>query len=209
MDLGKGGFVLNAWGVVLVVLFVIGAAGSWQIQTWRYERQLADQARLHAETLKELAFASSSQQRSEFDKRHVLEQRLQTNDQTHQRALTDAKQRQARLMDRLATADLRLSVILAQRPFARGDAVPAASGAGGVVYGGERAELDGAFAQRIVRIAEEGDEGLIALGACQAYVRAINYARDTPDGTAIWPLALPRVLPEVRTQADAASTAVQ
>lgn len=54
MDLGEGGFVLNARGVVLVVLFIVGAAGGWQIQTWRYERQLAGQARLHAETLKEM-----------------------------------------------------------------------------------------------------------------------------------------------------------
>lgn len=123
------------------------------------ERQLADQARFKAKTLKELAFASSSQQRSEFDKRYTVEQRLQINDQTHQRALIDAKQRQARPMDRLATADLRLSVILAQPPFAGGNAVSAATGTGGVVYGGERAELDRAFAQRIVRITEEGMRG--------------------------------------------------
>lgn len=174
MDLGESGVVLNVRVAVLVVLFVVGAAGGWQIQAWRYERQLADQARLHAETLKELAFASSSQQRSEVDKRYSLERRLQASDQTHQRALTDAKQRQARLMDRLATADLRLSVILAQPPFAGGDAVPATTGTGGVVYGGERAELDRAFAQRIVRIAQEGDEGLIALAGCQGYVRAIH-----------------------------------
>lgn len=77
-------------------------------------------------------------------------------------------------MDRLATADLRLSVILAQPPFAGGDAVPTSTGTGSVVYGGKRAELDGAFAQRIVRIAQEGDEGLIALGACQGYVHAIH-----------------------------------
>lgn len=165
--------MLNVRDVVLAVLFIVGAAGGWQIQAWRYERQLADEARLHAETLKELAFASSSQQRSEVDKRYALELRLQTKDQIHQRALTDAKQRQARLMDRLATADLRLSVILAQPPFAGGDAVPATTGTGGVVYGGERAELDRAFAQRIVRIAEEGDEGLIALRACQEYVRTL------------------------------------
>lgn len=174
MDLGKGGFVLNVRGVVLVVSFVVGAAGGWQFQAWRYERQLADQARLHTETLKELAFTSSSQQRSEVDKRYALELRLQTKDQIHQRALTDAKQRQARLMDRMATADLRLSVILAQPPFAGGDAVPAATGTGGVVYGGERAEFDRAFAQRIVRIAQEGDEGLIAFAGCQGYVRAIH-----------------------------------
>ncbi len=124
-----------------------------------------------------MAFASSSQQRSEVDKRYALELRLQTKDQIHQRALTDAKQRQARLMDRLATADLRLSVILAQPSFAGDDAVPAATGTGGVVYGEERAELDRAFAQRIVCITEEGDEGLIASAECQQFIRETSSLR--------------------------------
>ena len=61
-----------------------------------------------------------------------------------------------------------------QPPFAGGDAVPSATGTVGVVYGGERAELDRAFAQRIVRIAQEGDEGLIALAACQGYARSVS-----------------------------------
>ena len=52
--------------------------------------------------------------------------------------------------------------------------MPATTGTDGVVYGGERAELDRAFAQRIVRIAEEGDEELIALAGCQGYLRAIH-----------------------------------
>jgi hypothetical protein len=51
--------------------------------------------------------------------------------------------------------------------------VPAAAGAGGVVHGAVRAELDSAHAQRIVAITDDGDRGLIALQACQAYIRAL------------------------------------
>lgn len=39
-------------------------------------------------------------------------------------------------------------------------------------YGGARARLDPAHALRIIGITDAGDEGLIALQACQAYVKA-------------------------------------
>jgi hypothetical protein len=40
-----------------------------------------------------------------------------------------------------------------------------------MVHGGARARLDPAHAQRIIAITDEGDRGMIALAACQAYVR--------------------------------------
>jgi hypothetical protein len=52
--------------------------------------------------------------------------------------------------------------------------VPAATGAGGVVHGVVRADLDPAHAQRIIAITDNGDRGLIALQACQAYVMALE-----------------------------------
>ncbi|WP_409276888.1 hypothetical protein [Pseudomonas defluvii] len=48
-----------------------------------------------------------------------------------------------------------------------------ASGPGSVVHGCARAELNPMHAQRIVTITGDGDEGLIALQACQASVREI------------------------------------
>jgi len=88
--------------------------------------------------------------------------------------LRDAQINQARLRDRLATSDLRLSVFLDAADSAGGCAVPAATGAGGVVHGGTRARLDPAHAQRIIGITDDGDQGLIALAACQAYVREVS-----------------------------------
>jgi hypothetical protein len=87
--------------------------------------------------------------------------------------LSDVQRYQDRLRDRLATADVRLSVLLDASDTASIAAVPTASGPGGVDHGGVRARLDPTHAQRIIAITDAGDRGLIALQACQAYVRAI------------------------------------
>lgn len=47
------------------------------------------------------------------------------------------------------------------------------TGTGGVVHRAVRAHLDRAHAQRIIAITDQGDRGLIALKACQAYVREV------------------------------------
>jgi len=146
---------------------------AWQVQDWRYGKQLAEQARLHTETLNQLALASVAQQRAEQARRLALEQRLATSEQTHYRALNDVQRDQSRLRDRLATADLRLSVLLDATTGAGNGSVSATTATGGVVHGPTRAALDPAHAQRIIGITDEGDRGLIALAACQAYVKTI------------------------------------
>ena len=162
------------WKAVgLLVLVLIGAASAWQCQDWRYGKQLAEQARLHAETLNDLTQAAATAQQAEQDKRLALEQRLATSDQAHYRKLSDAQRDQDRLRDRLATADVRLSVLL-DADSAGGCDLSKATGAGGVDHAAVRARLDPAHAQRIIAITDTGDRGLIALQACQAYVKAIS-----------------------------------
>jgi hypothetical protein len=160
--------------VLLAVLAGASAAIAWQLQDWRYGKQLAEQARLHTETLNQLALATVAQQRAEQDKRFGLEQRLATSEQTHYRALSDVQRDQGRLRDRLATADLRLSVLLDATTGAGNRPLSAATATGGVVHGPTRAELDPAHAQRIISVTDDGDRGLIALSACQAYVRDVT-----------------------------------
>jgi hypothetical protein len=167
-------FGLIGWRLIgLLVLAGCSAALAWQFQDWRYGRQLSEQARLHAETLNQLTLAAATRQQEEQDKRLTLEQRLSASEQTHYRALSDAERDQGRLRDRLATADVRLSVLLDANDATTTGAVPAASGTGGVDHGASRARLDPAHAQRIIAITDAGDSGLIALQACQAYVRAL------------------------------------
>jgi hypothetical protein len=170
----------KAVGALMLVL--IGAGSTWLLQDWRYGKQLAEQARLQAETLNQLTLIAATAQLAEQDKRLALEQRLSVSEQTHYRKLSDAQKDQDRLRDRLATSDLRLSILLCE-DSAGSCAMPASTGTGtgtgtgSVVHGGARARLDPAHAQRIVAITDNGDRGLIALAACQAYVKEINAVR--------------------------------
>jgi len=163
------------WRLIGVLGLVVGSFGSaWQFQDWRYGQQLAEQAKLHAETLNQLIQAAATAQQAEQDKRLALEQRLAASEQTHFRKMTDAQRDQDRLRDRLATADLRLSVLLDATDVAKGCDVPTTASAGGVGHAAVRARLDPAHAQRIIAITDNGDRGLIALQACQAYVRGVT-----------------------------------
>ncbi|MEX5539916.1 lysis protein, partial [Pseudomonas poae] len=88
--------------------------------------------------------------------------------------LTDEQTKQARLRDRLATADLRLSVVLAAIETTGSCSMSATTATGRVVHGTTRAQLDPAHAQRIIGITDTGDQGLIALRACQAYAKEVS-----------------------------------
>ena len=163
--------------VTILLAVVTSAAGTWQVQDWRMGKKLAEQAGLHQADLTTIgnaaaAQARAAQARAEQDKRLGLEGRLQSIDEAHFKEFSDEQKNISRLRDRLATSDLRLSVLLAEDP-ASGCDVPAAPGAVGVVHGAARAQLDPAHAQRIIGITDAGDQGLIALRACQAYVRAV------------------------------------
>ncbi|WP_099759438.1 lysis system i-spanin subunit Rz [Pseudomonas sp. 29] len=163
------------WKLVgVLALVLIGAGSAWQFQDWRYGKQLAEQARQHTETLNQLTQTAATAQQAEQDKRLALEQRLAASEQTHFRKMSNAQRDQDRLRDRLATADLRLSVLIDAADAAKGCDVPATASAGGVDHGAVRARLDPTHAQRIIAITDTGDRGLIALQACQAYVNNLR-----------------------------------
>lgn len=185
---------MSAWGgrmialAALALVCAIGARAAWMWQANSYGKQLADQAgdygkqlaekdRVYGREREEAAAAALNQLAEQQDARRALEARLQDQTKTHWKELNDAQQAQARLRDRLATADLRLSVLVDAGTLAAkgGDGgMREATSAGGVVHGAVRAQLDRAHAQRIVAIVGEGDRGLIALKACQAYAREIS-----------------------------------
>lgn len=168
---------LRPWAVALVLVAIAGAAagGAWQVQDWRYGKELAEQAgQVDQAALKRVEDALAALA-IEQGRRLALEGRLKTNDEIHYKVLKDAKETQQRLSDGLATATVRLSVLLATGPRRTGgDGLSATASAGGVVYGATRVELDPAHAQRIVAITDAGDQGLIALAACQSYVREVT-----------------------------------
>ena len=165
------------WGGALLLMFGLMAASAWAAWEWQantYGQKLASQETAHQTVLTNLANTNSALILAEQDKRIALEQWLAASDQAHYRALTDEKTKQARLRDRLATADLWLSVQLDAAAATGCDAVQATTSPGGVVYGARRAKLDRAHAQRIIGISGDGDQGLIALQACQAYAKEVS-----------------------------------
>ena len=165
------------WGGALLVMFGLMAGSAWAAWIWQanaYSQQLAKQETAHQTTLTNLANANSALILAEQNKRFALEQWLAASDKAHYRVLTDAKTNQARLRDRLATADLRLSVLLDATDSVGRDGMQATTCTGGLVHGGRRAQLDPAHAQRIIGITGDGDQGLIALQACQAYAKEVS-----------------------------------
>ena len=185
---------MSAWATRLVAVALLlaasagGARTAWVWQANVYKAQLADQAsdfgkqlaekdRAHGLEREKAAAAALDQLAEQQEARHALESRLQALAQTHWKEMEDAQQTQDRLRERLATSDLRLSVLLdASALTAQGSDVrlPETPDPGGLVHGVVHAELDRAHAQRIIGITGEGDRGLIALQACQAFVRELT-----------------------------------
>ena len=163
------------WGVVLLITLALMVGSAWAAWAWQASasgQDLAAQEAAHQAERTRLANANSAQILAEQGKRLALEQWLAASDQAHSRALNDEKIKQTRLRDRLATADLRLSVQL-ETTTSGCDGMPATTSTCSVVHGAARGQLDPAHAQRILGITSDGDRGLIALKACQAYISKV------------------------------------
>ena len=158
----------------ILLAIVISAVGTWQLQDWRLGKLLAEQGAQFQTDLAAIGNAAAAQARTEQDKRLVTEQKLATQDQQHTKELSDEQRKQAVIRGRLATTELRLSVLLDVTASASGCDLPTATGAVGVVHAARRAQLDPAHAQRIIGITDGGDQGLIALRACQAYAKEVS-----------------------------------
>ena len=168
------------WGGVMLIILALMAGSAWAAWAWQansYGQQLAVKEAAYQTERTSLANANSAQILAEQGKRLALEQWLAASDQSHYRVLTDEKTKQARLLDRLATADLRLSVLLDSTTANGSGGMQATPSAVSVVHGAYRAQLDPANAQRIIRITSEGDQGLIALQACQSYARKMSESK--------------------------------
>lgn len=99
-------------GGALALALLLGAISlGWVVQGWRLGQALAARDQSHAEAMARLHDAAARETQRAQNKRLALEQQLQASSQTQYRRLGDAEQKAARLRDRLATAELRLSVI--------------------------------------------------------------------------------------------------
>ena len=120
--------IRGALAALLLGAVIAGsAAWIWQDNAYRalladqaadYGKQMADKDRVHAREREAAAAAALDQLAVQQTARRDLEERLQAQGQAHWKEMNDAQQAQARLRDRLATADLRLSVLLDAGPVA-------------------------------------------------------------------------------------------
>lgn len=101
------------------------------------------------------------------ESRRKTQRLLAQLDTEHTKALTDAQAKHKAQLTRVGTGAQRLSVP------AHCPAVRSASATTSLGDAETRAELDPAAGQRIVAIANDGDEGLIALRAAQDYINTV------------------------------------
>ena len=167
------------WRLAVLALLLglaVGGRCAWLWQANDYGKQLAEVRGAHA-LERDLASTAALQQLQTVQaERGELEHRLQADSTTHYKELKDAQDDRKRLAGQLATANVRLSVLIdnAAVPIGGDCGVSAAASAGRVVYGPARVQLDPAHAQRILGITGDGDDGLKALQACQAYARRVS-----------------------------------
>lgn len=160
--------------VLILMVMAVSFGVAWQVQDWRLGKTLAEQGAQFQTDLAVIGNAAAAQARTEQERRLATEQQLATSDQQHTKELSDAQRNQALLRDRIATTELRLSVLLDATASASGCNVPATPGAVGVVHATRRVQLDPAHAQRILAITDDGDRAMIALVACQAYAKRLS-----------------------------------
>jgi prophage endopeptidase len=103
---------------------------------------------------------------------HQLANKIAAIDAARTEEIERAKIENEKLRADIRAGTRRLSV--AARCPASGNRLSGDAAGSSVGHGSERAEIDPATADRIVRIANDGDAAIRQLTACQDYARAIN-----------------------------------
>ncbi|RCL23015.1 lysis protein [Pseudomonas sp. AFG_SD02_1510_Pfu_092] len=162
--------------LALLLGLAVGGRSAWLWQANEYDKQLAEVREEYAQERSQASAKALGQLQTAQAERSALEQRLQASSATHYKELNDAQEDRKRLAGQLATANVRLSVLIdnAAVPIGGNCGLPTAAGTRRVVHGPARVQLDPAHAQRIIAITGEGDDGLKALQACQAYARSVS-----------------------------------
>lgn len=167
------GYAIAA-GAGALIAAILAAWGAWAIQANRYDVQIAELKRVHAEQLGEIAAKGAEQAREALDWKGRAEKATAEID-ARQQENDRVKAENARLADELRTGARRVFV-RAKCPAAGGGAVPGAAAAARVDDEGARAELDPAFAGSLAGITDDGDDAIRELTALQDYVRRVCLA---------------------------------
>ena len=165
-------WLLSYWKpLALVAAMLCALAAGWISNGWRLGQQIEQQQAAFQADLSTINLAAAKAQQEANEQRQALAKAVQQDSATRYQEYTDAQHQNAQLRADLLTAQRRLSVRVSGCSAASD--VPTASGAGGVDHAAGRADLDPGSADRIVAIANRGDDAIRQLMACQGYVKRI------------------------------------
>ncbi|ANI14491.1 hypothetical protein A9C11_11065 [Pseudomonas citronellolis] len=157
--------------VALVVALLCAFAAGWFSNGWRLGQKIEQQQAAFQADLSTINLATAKAQQEANEQRQALAKAVQQDSATRYQEYTDAQHQNAQLRADLLTAQRRLSVkVSGCSPAAE---VSAAAAAGSVDHAAGRADLDPGSADRIVAIANRGDDAIRQLMACQGYVKRI------------------------------------
>ena len=165
-------YKLIALGVSVLALMALSAAGAWQWQGNAYGKRLADQAKSHETFLRQVAEANAAVILKQQAERQDLESRLVASDQQRYGELRHAQQEIERLSAAVADGSRRLSVRASCPVAASG--LSAATGAGRLDDGSQRADIHEEDARRIVAITGDADACAVKLTALQEWAREVT-----------------------------------
>lgn len=165
-------WLASNWKPLLCTLLLfLAAAGGWISNGWRLGQQIEQQRSAFQADLNMINLAAAKAQQEANEQRQALAKAVQQDSATRYQEYTDAKTQNDQLRTDLRDANRRLSVkVSGCGPAAQ---VPGTASTGGVGDAGSRADIDPRSAERIVAIANRGDDAIRQLTACQAYVKRI------------------------------------
>lgn len=165
-------WLLSYWKPLAVAVAMLCAfAAGWLSNGWRLGRQIEQQQASFQADLSTINLAAAKAKQEANEQRQALAKAIQQDSATRYQEYTDAQHQNAQLRADLLTAQRRLSVKVSGCSPAT--EVSTTAGTGGVDHAAGRADLDPGSADRIVAIANRGDDAIRQLTACQAYVRKI------------------------------------
>ena len=162
-------FPWKAAGLVLAALLLVAAG--WIANGWRLGQQIEQQRAAFQADLSTINLAASKAQQEANEERQTLAKAIQQQSAGQYQEYAHAQAENTQLRSDLLTAQRRLSVRVSGCSAAA--QVSTSAGTGGVDHAAGRADLDPGSADRIVAIANRGDDAIRQLMACQGYVKRI------------------------------------
>jgi hypothetical protein len=167
--------------VVVVAVLAVGFCAGWTLNGWRYEAQLATANAAYEANMKTVSDTAAAAAEAQVAKTTDLQNQLAAEDAKHTKEMTDVQAQIAAAQAAVALPSGGLSVLATcpSTDTGSGNSVPSTPTASIVVHAAHvaaptRAVLDRGVAQRLLALTATGDKALVALSACQDYVKTIQ-----------------------------------